>query len=534
MSDIPSPPVPPGRTVHGPDSWAVPPAPPVRQDPAPDWVQRTRSPKPAPPSPGVLVSVLLTGVVAASVSAWSFGLNVLIVALLTSLGAWLAARRAGRRPGPWSLLLACGGLLLLAVPALRDAGWPSALAVCAAVLVGALAVNGGRGWHAVLFAWVGLLNALGSAFEWYGLGLRALPRDDRRRWVPLLRAIGVASGLLVVFGALFAGADAEFAHLLGGVLPSVSASGAPVGVLYLIGGLVLALAAARAGAAPTRWDRIKPAPGRERGRLEWLLPLVVLNALFAAFIAVQLAVLFGGYSAVLRSTGLTYAEYARQGFWQLLTVTVLTLVVLALALRWAPRSAPRDPLLVRVTLGVLCLLALVVVASALRRMDLYVGAYGLTRLRVSVAGTELWLGVVLVLLMAAGLVRRGGRWLPRAVVASAVLGVLVFAGINPDGLIAAQNADRFQRTGKIDLDYLRSLSADAVPALDKLPEPQRSCALGVIADDLESDDSLPWYADNLGRSRARALLVRTHWTAAGSDSACSAAGYFPGEDGDIG
>ena len=516
--------------MHGPNSWSVPP---VRVDPTPDWLKKARSPKPAPASPEVLGAVLLTGVVAALVSAWSFGLNVLIVALLTSLAGWLAARRAGRQPRPWSLLWAFGGLLLLVVPALRDAGWPSALAVCAAVMVGALAVNGGRGWHAVLFAWVGLVNALGSAFEWYGQGLRALPRDDRRHWVPLLRAIGVAFGLLVVFGALFAGADAEFAHLLGGMLPSVSTTGAPVGVLYLIGGLGLALAAARAGAAPIRWDRIKPAPGRERGRLEWLLPLVVLNALFAAFIAVQLAVLFGGYSAVLRSTGLTYAEYARQGFWQLLVVTLLTLAVLALALRWAPRSAPRDPLLVRATLGVLCLLALVVVASALRRMDLYVGAYGLTRLRVSVAGMELWLGAVLVLLMAAGLVRRGGRWLPRAVVASAVLGVLVFAGVSPDGLIAAQNADRFQRTGKIDLGYLRGLSADAVPALDRLPEPQRSCALGGIAERLESDASLPWYADNLGRSRARTLLVRTHWSAA-SYGACTAAGYFPGRDGEFG
>ena len=510
--------------MHGPNSWSVPP---VRVDTTPEWLKKARSAKPAPPSPEVLGLIALTGVVAALVSSWSFGLNVLIVALLAALGAGLAGWRAGRRARPWSLVWALGGLLLLAVPALRDAAWPSALAVCAAIMVGALAVNGGRGWHAALFAWVGLVNALGSAFGWYAQGLRSLPKDDRRRWVPLLRAVLVAIGLLVVFGALFAGADAEFAHLLSGLLPSVSTTGGPVGFLYFIGALLLALAAARAGAAPIRWDRITTPPGRERGRVEWMLPLVVLNALFAAFIGVQLAVLFGGYTAVLRSTGLTYAEYARQGFWQLLVVTVLTLAVLALALRWAPRSRSRDPLIVRSTLGVLCLLTLVVVASALRRMDLYVGAYGLTRLRVSVAGMEIWLGVVLVLLMASGLVRGGVRWLPRAVLASAVLGVLVFAGVSPDGLIASQNADRFQQTGRIDLDYLRGLSADAVPALDRLPEPQRSCALGGIAERLESDDSLPWYADDLGRSRARSLLVRMHWTAAASDAACTAAGYWP-------
>ena len=61
------------------------------------------------------------------------------------------------------------------------------------------------------------------------------------------------------------------------------------------------------------------------GRLEWALPLGALVVLFAGFVALQLTTLFGGERHVLETAGLTYAEYARSGFAQLLAVAALTL-----------------------------------------------------------------------------------------------------------------------------------------------------------------------------------------------------------------
>ncbi|MGB8944683.1 MAG: DUF4173 domain-containing protein, partial [Streptomyces sp.] len=267
-------------------------------------------------------------------------------------------------------------------------------------------------------------------------------------------------------------------------------------------------------AAPVRWDRLVVGPGRERGRVEWALPLIVLNLLFAAFNVVQLAVLFGGYDAVLEKTDLSYSAYARQGFWQLLLATLLTLVVIVLALRWAPRDGARDRSLVRAVLGTLCALTLVVVASAVRRMDMYVEAYGLTRLRVSVVAVELWLGLVIVLIMAAGV--WGARWLPRAVAASAAAGVLAFGLLSPDALIAERNVQRYEDTGKFDLEYARGLSADAAPDVDGLPEPLRSCALEGIAEGLGSERG-PWYATSLGEARAREIIEDRPPTASSAD-----------------
>ncbi|MFJ2589301.1 DUF4153 domain-containing protein [Streptomyces sp. NPDC087538] len=452
-----------------------------------------------------LCCVVVTAVLSALLLGDGLGPNALIVAVPAALGAYFAARAAGRRLRPWTAFWAVGGLALLAVPALRDAGWPVFLAVVSAIALGSLALHGSRSWLGVFLGSLGLFSAIADGLAWGGRGVHALTAGSRGRLGVVLRSVAVAVVLLIVFGALFASADAAFADVLGDLMPDVSLTGTPWRFLLFLVGLIGALAAAYAAAAPIRWDGLTVRPGKARGRVEWALPLIVLNLLFAVFIAVQLTVLLGGYDKVMAETDLSYSEYARQGFWQLLWATVLTLLVIALALRWAPRGKSGDRTLVRTVLGVLCLLTLIVVASALRRMDLYVDAYGLTRLRISVAAVELWLGVVLVLIMAAGVF--GARMLPRAVAASAAVAVLAFGLISPDGLIAEQNVQRYRDDHSIDVAYLKDLSADAVPALDALPEPLRSCALLGIERSLRSDD-VPWYATSWGEARARDILKR--------------------------
>ncbi|MFF7359695.1 DUF4153 domain-containing protein [Streptomyces sp. NPDC008125] len=489
-----------------PRASSAPPATPWQPRPAqPGVFARVRPDAPPPIGSAALWAVLATGILSALLLGEGLGINLLLVALPAAAGAWLEARRAGRKARAWTLTWAVGGPALLVVPALSDAGWPTFLAVVSAVALGSLALHGSRSWLGVLAGSLGMLDRVVPGVGWGLRGVRARATGSRAHWGTVLRTAAVAAVLLLVFGTLFASADAAFADLLGDVLPDVSVGDGPVRVLLLALGLVGALAAAHTAAAPTRWDGITVRPGRARGRVEWALPLIVLDVLFAAFIALQLVVLLGGYDKVLEETGPKPAEYAREGFWQLLWATLLTLVVIALALRLAPRGGAKDRLLVKGVLGTLCVLTLVVVASALRRMDLYVDAFGLTRLRISVAAVELWLGVVLVLIIAAGVF--GARHLPRAVAVSAAIGVLAFGLISPDRLIAEQNVQRYREGKAIDITYLQNLSADAVPALDRIPDPNmRACALREIQSTLRRSDA-PWYATSWSEATARDLLA---------------------------
>jgi hypothetical protein len=240
-------------------------------------------------------------------------------------------------------------------------------------------------------------------------------------------------------------------------------------------------------------------------RLEWAVPVGAVLIAFVAFVAVQVTVLFGDRDYVMRTVGLTFAQYARRGFWQLLVITMLTLVVIAVAVRKAPRATRGDRILLRVLLGALATGALTVVASALWRMSVYEQAYGYTRLRVFVTAFEIWLGALFVLVLIAGF-RLRATWLAQAVIATWVLTLIGLAVLNPDRFIAEQNIARYHRSGTLDVRYLSTLSADAAPTLDRLTGPMRTCALSEIARNLR-DNPDDWRSYNVARTTAAPIVA---------------------------
>ena len=192
-----------------------------------------------------------------------------------------------------------------------------------------------------------------------------------------------------------------------------------------------------------------------------------------------------------------------QGFGQLTVATFLTVVVVgAHHARRRRATPPRDRLLLRLLLGALCVLTLAVVASALYRMSLYQDAFGYTVLRVFVDGFELWLGLVVVFLLVAG-VRLSGWWVPRAVLVSAAVFALGLRRDEP-GRLGRRAQHRPVRGGLEPLDtvYLSHPRRRRDPG-HRRPAPGR---VAVVHHDLrgrarpfETDDWLAW---NLGRSRA--------------------------------
>ncbi len=391
------------------------------------------------------------------------------------------------RPG-WAVL----SVALFAVGAFIAAEWLFTLCAIAGCAAGSLAVVGGRTARGLVLGAGAVPVAAVRALPWVARGVKDAGTP------PLARPVLVTTGLLLVFVPLLAGADAAFADLLGSFTPD-EPSGQPV-VLFLTVGLGT-VGAAYLLVSPPKPDATSDLP-RTVARRDWVLPVGALVLLFATFVAVQVNTLFGGDEHVLVTPDLTYADHARSGFWQLLAVTVLTLGVIAVVARLARLDSPTDRRWLRGLLGALSVLTLVIVASALARMWLYQQAYGFTVLRVLVSACELWLGVVYLLVLAAG-VRLEGRWLARAVVGTGFAALIGLAALNPDRFTAERNVDRYQAIGRIDVWYLAELSDDAVPALAALPGDLRDCALEFRR--VAPDD---WRSWNLGRQQARDVLAQ--------------------------
>jgi hypothetical protein len=336
------------------------------------------------------------------------------------------------------------------------------------------------------------------------------------------RAVILTVPLLAGFGGLFVAADAVFQsgveHVLGFDMAGlwehafwvVGAAWFACGLLWL--GLVVDVPGGAKAELP------------QEKRLKWMETAIVLGALaalFAAFVAVQVRYLFGGESLVEETIGLTYAEYARRGFFELVAAAALLLPVL-LAFDWARRRDERSSLTYRVLAALLVLLLAVVMASALQRMRVYMDAFGLTQLRLYVVTFLVCLGAVFAWFSWTVLRGRRNEFMLGAG-AAAVLGLLALNVMNPDALIARTNTSRLADGREFDAYHASQLGPEAAPVLvERLNrlETGDACLVSkaLLADWAQGQEDLRSW--NLGRDRAREA-VRGHL--AKLEAACGAA-----------
>ncbi len=404
------------------------------------WLTGRWPERPLPPQPGAVLGAL--GVGAWAALTWpdrNIGLAVALTLLAAGALMWWVARH---RQQIWTITCAVLAALLAATPMVRDASGVVMLSVVVGVVVAASGLTLARSPLAIP---AGVLSWPLSALRGLPLVGRTITATGRVAVVwPILRTVGLSMIALALFGGLFATGDAVFGSWADAVVPDLGWDTFVLRtfLLALIAGISLT-GAYLALNPPEIADLALPGRRRVAHAWEWAVPVGLVVALFAGFIAAQATAMWGGHAYLERTTGLSYAEYVHQGFGQLTVATLLTVVVVALTLRAANRETRRDRILLRALLGGLCLLTLVVVASALYRMSLYQQAFGYTVLRVFIDGFELWLGLVVAMLLIAG-IRLQARWLARAVLLSAAAFTLAFAAMNPDAWVAQRNIERFE------------------------------------------------------------------------------------------
>ncbi len=198
------------------------------------------------------------------------------------------------------------------------------------------------------------------------------------------------------------------------------------------------------------------------------LALGALNVLFAAFVVVQIGWLFGGEALVLRTTGLSYANYARRGFFELACVAGLLLPVLLSAHALIPSSDSRTLRFYRRLAVPLVVLLGAMMFSAGARMRLYVQYYGISTDRLYATAFMIWLAIVFAG-FAFTVLRSRPRTFTTGLVVSGFVVLFTLNILNPDALVARANLARgdAERVGAagVDLPYVASLGGDAVPLL---------------------------------------------------------------------
>lgn len=486
-------------------------------------------------------AIAIAAVAIGLVAQWLFvdarlGINAPI-ALAALLGAaWLVRPASRPRPRAREAWLPAAALLFAAFAAVRGDVNLVDLDLLAALGLGGAALAGFAGLTVVDQA-VGRLAALGARLAVFATlaagrvlaSIRAaMPhgsaRSSVKRAAPVLRGLLIALPLVILFVALFAAADAVFARVARDLFDwNVDLGNVPTRlafalvVAWLSAGLFAFVAIGKDGEAGEP-SPAEAGPGRLRlGSAEATTALVVLDLLFAGFVALQGAYLFGGQDT-LAASGLTYAEYARRGFFELL---LAAFAVGGLVLAAEATVARRTRAYLSSAIGLVILTA-VVLGSALLRLRLYQEAYGWTELRFYVLAAIVWLAIGCVLAVLS-LAANRTRWLLHAMLGVSIVFGLAFNLIGPVRLVAEQNVARAVHPelvapggeNGLDLFYLASLGDDALPVLAEnictLPGPFGARAYDVAKgwiERLAGDESgKAWQAWNLSRERARGIRV---------------------------
>ena len=486
-------------------------------------------PLPPPTAGRALIATFAAGFLAQLLFAFQMlGVNfpIWIVAVLAA--AWRFRPKTSKFD-PLDAWLPVGAVIFAAFVALREDGMLLAFDLSAACLL-TLASVAAFGGHAItrgtwlrviaLGAKAIVVYFVGAVYLFPGIKPFAALFAERRaeRWDPVVRGLLLALPLLVVFAALFAAADAVFATQLRNVVNFDW-----IGPQAVVQTVVAAVAGwLFAGTLVCAWILHRPpasAPATAPVRLgatEALTVLLLLDAMFAVFTVLQTAYLFGGADTFAVS-GMTYSDYARRGFFELIIAAFLAGAVIIVLDRLVAEHRNTQ----RLAAAALAAMTGFVALSAFVRLGLYQAANGWTELRFYALAAIAFVGIGVLLTLASELTNRA-RWLPQLLLGSGLLVAIVCNGVGTQAFVTEQNLQRAidpslvspgGKTG-LNVEYLWRLGADSVPALvsarDRLPADVQGAVDDVLrahARELARDAGAGWQSWNLARQRALDALV---------------------------
>lgn len=190
---------------------------------------------------------------------------------------------------------------------------------------------------------------------------------------------------------------------------------------------------------------------------------------YVVFFISQWRYYLSGFTGVLPAD-FSYAEYAREGFFQLCTVSVINLLMLVAAVLFMRRKDNRPPAALKILAVIYSLFTLVLISTAVAKMAMYISCHGLTQKRVYAT----WLMGVLAIIFILVALR---QFVPKlnAVAASFAVCVVLFSVLalsNVDARIARYNVDRYidGSLETVDMIAMDRLGDAAIPELVRLYE----------------------------------------------------------------
>lgn len=209
-------------------------------------------------------------------------------------------------------------------------------------------------------------------------------------------------------------------------------------------------------------EKMKKLPG-----LTAAVATLPILGVYGIFFASQWRVYLSAFSKVLPEN-FTYAEYAREGFFQLCAVSVINMLIISALQSFIRRKGEKPAVITRILSILYSCATLVLIATALAKLILYIQQYGLTPKRVYAGWFMVVLAVLFLIVLAKQYICRI-RLIPSCLLVCVALSAVLFLS-GSDRLIAKYNVDRYLegRLESVDVDAMKDLGDAAIPELMRL------------------------------------------------------------------
>lgn len=293
----------------------------------------------------------------------------------------------------------------------------------------------------------------------------SISSDTASRIFYVIRGLILAIPFLVVFYYLFAMADAQFSRTIASYIniETILNHLARLSVAGLISWSLLSGIIHRDEKKP-KYKIVYKIPPIHMNAVEVSIATGLISLLFVLFVSMQFQYMFGGMDYLMKAPNLSASGYARSGFFELILAASLVLGSLYF-FDWLSRdSSPPTRRILHWFARILLVLAAIVLASAIHRLFIYIKLFGLTEMRLLALAVIVWLAALFLWCERTVLCNRRNRFAAGALV-TALLLIALYGAINPHALIAGTHIERGKEGKRLDFNYIRNLSTDALPTL---------------------------------------------------------------------
>ncbi len=212
------------------------------------------------------------------------------------------------------------------------------------------------------------------------------------------------------------------------------------------------------------FDAIKILP--QTTALTAVLPILFVYVIY--FIS-QWKYYISGFTGILPED-FSYAEYARQGFFQLCAVSVMNLIIIVSIVIFMKRSNKISATVLKILTSVFCVFTLILISTAIAKLVMYIDCYGLTQKRIYAMWLMIVIASIYIIVALSQFVSR-----IKAVTTSISVCIILFTVLslcNINGIIAEYNTDRYINgtLDTVDLYAMQQLEDSAIPSLVRLAE----------------------------------------------------------------